>query len=198
MALDGSKREFLVYSHPEVDVDGFIRIGRNQRIVGVTFATERREVIYFDPDLAQIASALERAIPQLPQIRFVDSSQDESRLLIWAGSDTDPGRFLLFDRRMKRLDDLMDVRPMLAGVPLASVKPVTYKAADGTPIPAYLTLPPGREDAKGLPAIVMPHGGPSSRDEWGFDWLSQYFANRGYAVLQPNFRGSAGYGEQWF
>ncbi|MGE5722929.1 MAG: alpha/beta hydrolase family protein [Sphingomonadales bacterium] len=164
----------------------------------MTFATERREVIYFDPDLAQIASALERAIPQLPQIRFVDSSQDESRLLIWAGSDTDPGRFLLFDRRTKRLDDLMDVRPMLAGVPLASVKPVTYKAADGTPIPAYLTLPPGREDAKGLPAIVMPHGGPSSRDEWGFDWLSQYFANRGFAVLQPNFRGSAGYGESWF
>ncbi len=65
-------------------------------------------------------------------------------------------------------------------------------------IPAYLTLPPGREDAKGLPAIVLPHGGPSARDEWGFDWLSQFFANRGYAVLQPNFRGSSGYGDVWF
>ena len=75
--------------------------------------------------------------------------------------------------------------------------PVTYRAADGTQIPAYLTLPPGGAQ-RGLPAIVMPHGGPSARDEWGFDWLAQYFANRGYAVLQPNFRGSAGYGEAWF
>ena len=64
-------------------------------------------------------------------------------------------------------------------------------------IPAYLTLPPG-SDGKDLPAIVMPHGGPGARDEWGFDWLSQFFADRGYAVLQPNFRGSTGYGDAWF
>src|SRR5207302_4138173 len=61
-----------------------------------------------------------------------------------------------------------------------------------------LTLPPGAESARGLPAIVMPHGGPSARDEWGFDWLSQFFASRGFAVLQPNFRGSSGYGDAWF
>jgi dipeptidyl aminopeptidase/acylaminoacyl peptidase len=73
---------------------------------------------------------------------------------------------------------------------------VTYPAADGTQIPAYLTLPPG-SDGRNLPAIVLPHGGPSARDEWGFDWLPQYLAQLGYAVLQPNYRGSAGYGEQW-
>jgi dipeptidyl aminopeptidase/acylaminoacyl peptidase len=78
------------------------------------------------------------------------------------------------------------------------VKAIKYPARDGTSIPAYLTLPPGKEDAKGLPAIVLPHGGPHSRDEWGFDWLPQYFANRGFAVLQPNFRGSTGYGDAWF
>jgi dipeptidyl aminopeptidase/acylaminoacyl peptidase len=77
------------------------------------------------------------------------------------------------------------------------MKPVTYKAADGTVVPAYLTLPPGGS-GRGLPAIVMPHGGPGARDEWGFHWLVQYFANRGFAVLQPNFRGSAGYGREWF
>jgi dipeptidyl aminopeptidase/acylaminoacyl peptidase len=65
-------------------------------------------------------------------------------------------------------------------------------------IPAYLTLPPGRTDMRGLPAIVLPHGGPSARDELGFDWLSQFFAHQGYAVLQPNYRGSAGYGDAWF
>jgi dipeptidyl aminopeptidase/acylaminoacyl peptidase len=73
---------------------------------------------------------------------------------------------------------------------------VTYPAADGVSIPAYLTLPPGRE-GRNLPAVVLPHGGPAARDEWGFDWLAQYLANQGYAVLQPNYRGSAGYGEQW-
>jgi dipeptidyl aminopeptidase/acylaminoacyl peptidase len=85
----------------------------------------------------------------------------------------------------------------LDGYKLATVKAVQVKAADGTLIPAYLTLPAG-SNGKGLPAIVMPHGGPGARDEWGFDWLSQYFAAKGYAVLQPNFRGSTGYGDQWF
>ncbi len=65
-------------------------------------------------------------------------------------------------------------------------------------IPAYLTLPPGSADPHGLPAIVLPHGGPSARDTWGFDWLAQFFAARGFAVLQPNYRGSAGYGDAWF
>src|SRR5690606_24883055 len=89
-------------------------------------------------------------------------------------------------------------RPLLADVTLAPVRPIHYAAADGTSIPGYLTLPPGRSDAKGLPAIVMPHGGPSARDEWGFDWLVQYLAHKGFAVVQPNYRGSAGYGDEWF
>jgi dipeptidyl aminopeptidase/acylaminoacyl peptidase len=76
------------------------------------------------------------------------------------------------------------------------VRSVSYPAADGTPIPGYLTLPPG-SDGRGLPAVLLPHGGPEARDVWGFDWLAQYLAHRGYAVLQPNFRGSAGYGEAW-
>jgi len=86
----------------------------------------------------------------------------------------------------------------MEGAKLAHAKPITYPASDGTPIPAYLTLPVGKEDAKGLPAIVLPHGGPNERDEAGFDWLTQFFAARGFAVLQPNFRGSWGYGDAWF
>jgi dipeptidyl aminopeptidase/acylaminoacyl peptidase len=90
----------------------------------------------------------------------------------------------------------MLARPQLENVPLATVRAVTYPAADGVQVPAYLTLPPGRE-ARGLPAVILPHGGPDSRDEWGFDWLAQYLAHQGYAVLQPNYRGSSGYGDQW-
>jgi dipeptidyl aminopeptidase/acylaminoacyl peptidase len=100
------------------------------------------------------------------------------------------------DRTARSLRPLLETRPQLNGLTLAKVQPVTYPAADGTMVPGYLTLPPGKSP-KGLPAIVLPHGGPSARDEWGFDWLSQYYAAMGYAVLQPNFRGSAGYGDAW-
>jgi dipeptidyl aminopeptidase/acylaminoacyl peptidase len=198
VALDGSMKETLVFARPDVDVDGFVRIGRRGRIIGVSYATEKRQAVYFDPVLEKLSQSLAKAIPDLPLIRFVDASVDENRLLLWAGSDQNPGRYFLFDRQARKLTPLMDVRPNLEKVALAPVKPVSYQAADGTMIPAYLTLPPGKESAKGLPGIVMPHGGPGSRDEWGFDWLSQFFANRGYAVLQPNFRGSEGYGDAWF
>ncbi|HYI39059.1 MAG TPA: S9 family peptidase [Allosphingosinicella sp.] len=197
MALDGSKRETLVFAHPQVDVDGTVRIGRRGRVVGVTYATEKREAAYFDKNLEALGRSLSKAVPGLPLIRFMDSSADESKLLLWAGSDTDAGRYYLFDKGSKQLSELMLARPELENLTLAAMKPVTYKASDGTSVPGYLTLPPG-STGKGLPAIVMPHGGPSARDEWGFDWLVQYFASRGYAVLQPNYRGSSGYGEGWY
>jgi dipeptidyl aminopeptidase/acylaminoacyl peptidase len=196
IALDGSKRETVVFAHPQVDVDSVVRIGRAQRVVGATYATERREAVFFDKPLAALGRSLSKALPGLPLVRFVDSSQDESKLLLWAGSDTDPGRYYVFDKKAKTLNEIMLARPELENAQLAPMKPVTYRAADGTEVPAYLTLPVG-SSGKGLPAIVMPHGGPSARDEWGFDWLAQFFASRGYAVLQPNYRGSAGYGDAW-
>jgi dienelactone hydrolase len=197
MALDGSGTETLVFAHPQVDVDGFVRLGQSQRVVGVSYVTDKRRVTYFDPALQALAASLSKALPNLPLVDFVGASADESKLLLRAGSDTDPGRFYLFDKAKKQLAELMLSRPEMEGMRLAPVRQVTYKAADGTEVPAYLTLPVG-SDGKKLPAIVMPHGGPEARDEWGFDWLSQYFANRGYAVLQPEFRGSTGYGDAWF
>lgn len=197
VALDGSMRKELLFAHPEVDVAGVVRIGRRGRVVGASYVTDKREAVYFDEELKKLAGSLSKALPGLPLIHFVDSSVDESKLLLFAGSDTDPGRYYLYDKNSRKLEELMLQRPQLEKVALASVKPVSYRAADGTQIPAYLTLPPG-SSGKGLPALVMPHGGPGARDEWGFDWLAQYFAHRGFAVLQPNFRGSAGYGDEWF
>jgi dipeptidyl aminopeptidase/acylaminoacyl peptidase len=197
VALDGSLTRTPVFRHAEVDIDDLIRIGRHRRVVGAGYATDKREAEFFDPAVKAIAASLSKALPGLPLVRIVDASTDENRLLLWAGSDVDPGRYYVFDRKARKLMELMLSRPQLENVPLASVKPIRFKAADGTEIPAYLTLPPG-SDGKNLPAIVMPHGGPSSRDEWGFDWLAQFFAARGYAVLQPNFRGSSGYGDGWF
>jgi dipeptidyl aminopeptidase/acylaminoacyl peptidase len=198
VSLDETLHEELVYARPDVDVDGLIRIGRRQRTVGVSYVAEGSTPVYFDTDVDKVVLALHKALPALPQLGITDSSVDESRLLVFAASDTNPGVFYLFDRKARRLETLLPVRRELDGVPLAAVKPISYPAADGTLIPAYLTLPPGQENAKGLPAIVLPHGGPEARDEWGFSWLPQYFASRGFAVLQPNFRGSSGYGDAWF
>jgi dipeptidyl aminopeptidase/acylaminoacyl peptidase len=110
----------------------------------------------------------------------------------------DPGMYYRFDRQARQMRPLLSVREQLDGVPLASVKSIDYPAQDGTRIPAYITFPPGKDSAKGLPSIVMPHGGPGTRDVGGFHWLAQFFAHQGYVVLQPNFRGSAGYGDAWF
>jgi dienelactone hydrolase len=197
VSLDGGAKREVMVARDDVDVDRLIRIGRDRRVVGASFATEKRQAVFFDPALKGLAAALTKALPGHPDVHFVDASQDGARLLLWAGSDVDPGRYYLFDKTTKKLAEVMPDRPELAQFKLSPVQPVSYKAADGTLVPGYLTLPPG-SDGKNLPAIVMPHGGPSARDEWGFDWLAQFFAHQGYAVLQPNYRGSSGYGEAWF
>ncbi|HKX91501.1 MAG TPA: alpha/beta fold hydrolase [Sphingomicrobium sp.] len=194
--LDGSMAERLVAENPRVDIDGVVRFGDGQRVIGYDHSDEEGERVYFDPEFKALAAALSTALPKSPIIDFVDSTSDGNKLLIYAGNDSDPGRYYLFDRTKKSLEPLMIVRPDLEGRTLASVKPVTVTAPDGAAIPAYLTLPPGK-DRKGLPAVILPHGGPSSRDYWGFDPLAQFLAARGYAVLQPQYRGSAGYGDAW-
>lgn len=197
IALDGSRTKQLVYAHPEVDVSGVKRFGRERRVVGAYYTDEYSQVEFFDKSLKSLSGQLANALPGKPSIQFLDTSLDENILLVFAGSDRDPGRYYLFDRKQKRLEEIMLERPQLEKVELATVKPINYPTPDGVTIPGYLTLPNG-ENVKNLPTIIMPHGGPSSRDVWGFDWLAQYFVNQGYAVLQPNFRGSSGYGQAWF
>ena len=198
VSLDGTLTEQLVYANPDVDVDDLVTIGRQRRVVGTSYATDKRHFVYFDPEVKQLLTSLAKAIPQQPILDVVDSSLDGNTMLIFAGSDSDPGVYYLFDRKARRLETFLVARAPLEGVKLANVTPITYPAADGVQVPAYLTLPPGVTSAKGLPAIVLPHGGPSARDEWGFDWLSQFYASRGFVVLQPEFRGSLGYGDAWF
>ena len=186
----------LVAAHPRVDIDDVVRSANGQRVIGYTFVDDKRQTKYFDADQVKLQAALGRALPNLPIIQFAGASADGTKRLLFAGSDSDPGRYYLFDIQAKKLSELMLVRPALEKRTLASVQPISVRAGDGTSIPAYLTLPPGKEP-KNLPAVVLPHGGPSSRDEWGFDWLAQFLAARGYAVLQPNYRGSAGFGDAW-
>jgi dipeptidyl aminopeptidase/acylaminoacyl peptidase len=194
--LDGSMATDLVYANEHVDVDDVVRASHGSRVIGVTFAEEQRGTVYFDSVYAGLARSLGRAIPNLPLVEFGGASADGNRIVVHAASDTDAGRYYVYDRATHNLNAILIDRPQLDGVPPAPVRAVTYAAADGVSVPAYLTLPPNSQ-GRNLPAVVLPHGGPAARDERTFDWLVQYLAHQGYAVLQPNYRGSAGYGDQW-
>lgn len=195
IALDGSLNEKILFSTKGYDVSSLIRIGADRRVIGVSYITDKRIGVYFDPDMKKLTTALSKALSG-KTIHLADTNRDGTKFLVWAGADTDPGQYFLFDKIAGSLRPVLGVRPHAESMQLATVKSIEYTATDGTQIPAYLTLPPNA-DEKNLPALVMPHGGPEARDVWGFDWLAQYFAAKGFAVIQPNFRGSSGYGEDW-
>lgn len=127
-------------------------------------------------------------------IGFDSATRDESLWIVAAASDVEPGATYLFDRKARKLTLQYRVRQRLPREALAPMKPIRYRSSDGLEIPAYLTLARG-VPARGLPLVVVPHGGPWARDRWGYDAIAQFLANRGDAVLQPNFRGSKGYGK---
>lgn len=130
------------------------------------------------------------------EISFNSSTKDESKFIVATYSDVDPGTVWLYDRKTQNLVKLYQVREKLDRNALSPMKAVRYKSSDGLEIPAYLTLPKGVE-AKNLPVVIFPHGGPWGRDSWGYNTFAQFLANRGYAVLEPNFRASTGYGKKF-
>lgn len=130
------------------------------------------------------------------EISINSSTSDETKFVVATYSDVDPGTVWMFDRKSGKLTKLYTVREKLDRAALAPMRSVSYRSSDGLEIPAYLTLPKGIE-AKNLPVVVFPHGGPWARDSWGYNTFAQLLANRGYAVLSPNFRGSTGYGKKF-
>jgi len=197
ISLDGSLNEQLVYARPDVDVSRLFRIGRDERVVGAEYDTDGTHTEFFDDGIRKMLASLHKALPGT-MLRLIDSTSDGNQMILFSSGDTNSGEYYLFDQPAHKLRPLLLSREPLNGVKLAIQKPISYPARDGVQIPAYLTLPAGHQDLKGLPAIVLPHGGPSARDVQGFNWLVQFFANRGFAVIQPEFRGSAGFGDAWF
>jgi dipeptidyl aminopeptidase/acylaminoacyl peptidase len=161
-------------------------------VLGVTYIDDRVQHVYFDAERQRMQGALERTFPG----RTVTISTCDTAVSICVVATSGPKRppeYFLLDVRTMHTTPLGSSYPQLAEADLGDMRPYGFTARDGLTIPAYLTLPPGR-GAKNLPLVVMPHGGPDARDYMAFDWWAQFLANRGYAVLQPNFRGSAGYG----
>jgi len=196
VTLDGSDTKTLVASNDKVDIDGVVRIDRGLPVIGYSYTDDRARTVYFDPEFKKLGASLSRALPATPLIDFVAASRDAKTLLVHASADTHPGTFYVLDRATKKMEPLLLSREQLDGQQLAPVQAISYPAADGKMIPAYLTMSKDGP-AKGRPAVVLPHGGPSARDSFGFDWLAQFLAARGYAVIQPNYRGSAGYGDDF-
>ncbi len=190
-------KEELVESDPLNRVDlGGVRFSEiSDELISTTYDDERERIYWKDKSFEADYKLLKQRIPG-KEIRFATSTKDERLWLIIARSDTEPGEAYFFDRRTKKLALQYRVQPKLSREALATMKPVRYKSSDDLEIPAYLTLPKDISP-KNLPVIILPHGGPWARDYWGFNSIPQFLANRGYAVLQLNFRGSTGYGKKF-
>ncbi len=190
------KETQLIYEHPQVDVENLLRSDKRKTITAAGFVAAKRGYHFFDEERRQIQEFLESKLPGV-EVALVDSNLDENRFLVRTTSDKTRGAYYLYDHSNKDLIHLADVSPWLKPEDLADVVPVVYQSRDGLLINGYLTLPKGLP-ARGLPTVILPHGGPWARDAWGFNPSLQFLANRGYAVLQMNFRGSTGYGRKFW
>jgi dipeptidyl aminopeptidase/acylaminoacyl peptidase len=187
----------LVYEHPENDLTSFSLNDKGSALESVTYTDDRDRIVWFDSFYKTRQNALEKVLPG-QEVWLQSRSRDGNKTIVFTTSPTDPGSYYLYDAPAKKLDRLVGINDAIEPSEMALTKYVHFPARDGLSIPAYLTLPVGREP-KALPLIILPHGGPFGvRDTLDFNTEVQFLANRGYAVLQPNFRGSDSYGEPFY
>lgn len=182
-----------VFEHPEVDVEAVAYSPRTGEPDSILYADDRDRIFWIDPEMRAVQTRIDKALPDAVN-RIVSRDAADRRMIVWSTGATNPGTYYLYDRTSRAMSELARPYGALEGKALAPVETVRYPARDGLVIPAYLTKPPGRSE-RALPLIVMPHGGPFARDKWAYDAWAQFLANRGYVVLQPNFRGSTGFGK---
>jgi dienelactone hydrolase len=184
-----------VYGDPKYDMGGSLGV-RDEGIAGVFVQRDVPTQIWFDPKMKAIQANLAASFPG-HITRIGSASEDFSKVVVYIEGPAAPGgAYQILDTVKNEAATISRAYPTLDLASTGDVRYITYNARDGQPIDAYLTVPRGTS-GKGLPAIILPHGGPEARDFGGFDWLSQYFASRGYVVLQPQFRGSSGYGTKF-
>jgi dipeptidyl aminopeptidase/acylaminoacyl peptidase len=175
--------------HPQVDL---VSLEWDYgRPVGVTYEADRGGVAYFDEGLARVQDMVDHTFPDA--VNILSWTRDRSKFIVFSYSDVSPGSFYLLDAKSRKLEWLADREPWIDPKAMSPMKAVRYKARDGLEIPAFLTVPKG-SSGKNLPLVMVIHGGPWAADEWGYNPEVQFLASRGYAVLQPNFRSSTGYG----
>lgn len=184
-----------IFESTAVDLERLLFDELGGRIIGAVFTDDRPRIAWLDDRLktaqAEVDSALEGRVN-----RIVSWSDDFERMLVWTATASDPGHYYLYRRRAGVMTRLATPYEWLRGKALGEVRPVTYRARDGLEISGYLTIPP-QAHAGRRPAVILPHARPHGRDTWTFDVLAQFLASRGYLVLQPNYRGSGGYGVEF-
>ena len=195
MDLKDKDDPLLVFADPTVDVDGPVR-GSDSHLVGVYYETAYPSMFYLDEREQAIAAVVRKARGgQFTMV--IDRTQDENVYLLSSESDTAPDSFSMFNISRGHLTSLGCPQSGLEQSQLSPLQVISYPARDGVQIPGYVTLPRAGTKAH-LPLVVLPHGGPIDRDGWHYEFLREFLASRGYAVLQMNFRGSSGYGSDWF
>ena len=194
--VDVSKADLprtLVFHDPDYDVEGsLIYSQKTNDVIGVYHGEADNAKVFFDPVYDAFQTALNTALPDAYN-NVSSFSADERKYILYTSKSQSPGAYYLGNRDTNELTFVLEQYPLLYQQKLSGKNKILYKARDGVAIEGYITQPHTNvKNTKG--AIVLPHGGPMARNYAGFDWFSEFFASRGYTVLEPNFRGSSGYG----
>ena len=188
--------EQLVFEADGVDLDGVAYSRLRHVLTAAVYQTDKPRYHFFDQPTAERHLRVSEALPGY-EVTLQSGTRNERKFIIAAYNDRTPGSRYIYDDDTGELTKLADINPALPESDMAEVRPIQYTARDGLVIHGYLTLPKGRTPRM-LPCVVNPHGGPWARDSWGFNPEAQFLANRGYCVLQMNFRGSTGYGRAFW
>lgn len=197
--IANGKEVKVLYENPDYDVDNVFFSRKRKVLTSASYTSHKRERYFFDDVTKNLFSRLQQDLGAY-EIGISAISDEEDVFIIRTYSDRSLGAYYIYDKTTDKIEKITEVSPWIDENEMATVHPVTYQSRDGLTIHAYLTLPKGytMENAKNLPVVVNPHGGPWARDGWGFNPEIQFLANRGYAILQMNFRGSTGYGKAFW
>lgn len=189
------KEDKVIYENPDADIMDVVFSKTLKKLAYVTYEINKRQNYFLDDGYKEIYEQIKTLIPN-QEIKIVDNDQYENKFIVRTFTDKNPGAYYLYQSNTNKLQKLADVNPQINTAEMCEMKPISYKSRDGLTIYGYLTLPKGRIE-KNLPCIVFPHSGPSQRNSWGYNNEVQYLANKGFAVLQVNYRGSIGYGKSF-
>lgn len=183
-----------IFHNPNVDAGGLMFSDKRKKLLGATYYTDKPQWEGMDEQFTRMLKSLEASFPNRT-VNISSLTKEEDLAIVTVGSDVAPTEYYKFDVENKKMEFLAASMDWIDPTDMAERRPISYTSRDGLTIHGYLTIPNGSE-GKNMPLIINPHGGPWARDTWGFNVEHQFFANRGYAVLQMNFRGSTGYGRK--
>lgn len=195
--IANGKEMEVVFEHPEVDVEELSYSRKRKVLTKIAYEITKPETRFLDIETENIYNKVKAKLGIDYEIYFTSENKNEDKFIVRTISDRSLGATWFYDAKKEELTKIADRAPWLNEHEMALMKPIKYQTKDGLTIHGYLTLPVG-VDPKNLPVVINPHGGPWFRDSWGWNPEVQFLANRGYAVLQINFRGSTGYGRKFW